>query len=328
MSNSQLMDAFASSAALDDRTTKAVRGQIVWRDGLGDDTRPCLLTLGSGDVSGGRLGRDHTLDDVPNHFLRDCLLDYIETVLEEKLRHKVRKAVFPDLTVAQLKEYGDELAQAKADDAEEERQARAAPRRRQPKKELPSTGGIGWEARVQQRVQQQAAALMAVDDTIPLTPCPGFALHRQFSDHTQGSVIIPDSEPLPGEAELDVGTDIDRNCDQIRALIKIFLREEAGWDIDQFRRALDRDGRYGSNPISRQRMTEFLEKRGPGDGKRCGVFAYAWEFFRKRELLGLPLVPVRVRTALQEVSRNGRGRKRRGADVSDKPAPAKRTKLA
>jgi hypothetical protein len=57
-----------------------VQAQIVYNDALGDDRRGAGIMYGGdegGTVHGGRLGRDHKLTDVPNHFLRDEIMDFI-----------------------------------------------------------------------------------------------------------------------------------------------------------------------------------------------------------------------------------------------------------
>lgn len=82
------------------------QAQIVYRDALGDDTRPASVLLGGdmgGKVSGGRLARDHTLADVPNHFCRDQIMDYINQMEDEDGKKDVaRAAVLEERSVKTL----------------------------------------------------------------------------------------------------------------------------------------------------------------------------------------------------------------------------------
>lgn len=74
------MDDLASAMDMDKRTKGMVQAQIVYRDALGDDKLGAGVMFGGEEgsiVHGGRLGRDHTLADVSNHFVRDNIMDYI-----------------------------------------------------------------------------------------------------------------------------------------------------------------------------------------------------------------------------------------------------------
>lgn len=74
-------------------------------------------------VRDGRLGRDHTLPDVPNHFIRDWLLAQIDQGVNEVehlnqvQRGAARRAILPDLTADEVSEYGKILAKRRDDDA-------------------------------------------------------------------------------------------------------------------------------------------------------------------------------------------------------------------
>jgi hypothetical protein len=84
------MGDLALAMDMDKRTKGMVQAQIVYRDALGDDKRKPIVMMGGeegGTVHGGRLGRDHTLADVPNHFVRDNIMDYInQAEVEEDIK--------------------------------------------------------------------------------------------------------------------------------------------------------------------------------------------------------------------------------------------------
>ncbi|KAI1098126.1 hypothetical protein F4804DRAFT_350767 [Jackrogersella minutella] len=151
---------------------------------------------------------------------------------------------------------------------------------------------------------QQTQALLQVMDGVSAQSC--FAL-RAHDKVLSGSVIIPKlNDRLPGEVAADVGTEIDRDCDQIRAMIKILTCHGGEWTVDQFRRTLGH--------ISRPKLTSFLEKWGPRGGVHCLSFLLGWEFFKLREILGCPLVKTNppgspYRDFMQERDPN-RGQKR------------------
>ncbi|KAI1759880.1 hypothetical protein GGR53DRAFT_511948 [Hypoxylon sp. FL1150] len=152
-----------------------------------------------------------------------------------------------------------------------------------------------------------------------MTPQLGFA--RCTYDHRlAGSVAKPNSKPAEHEVKLDVGTTIDRTCDQIRAMIKVFTLQ-GDWTVDQIRLALGH--------ISRAQFTAFLEKRGPREGIYTLTFELGWEFFKKRDLLGVPNAPplehaLENRHALQEGDLN-RGQKR--SSIGGDEHPVKHVKV-
>lgn len=77
----------------------------------------------------------------------------------------------------------------------------------------------------------------------------------------------------PGEADrlipeknVAVPHEIDYDCDQLRALIKLFI-ERGLWALDHFWQALGR--------VERAQITSFLEQRGEKDGNRTMVYHLA-----------------------------------------------------
>ncbi|KAI6080449.1 hypothetical protein F4821DRAFT_251508 [Hypoxylon rubiginosum] len=258
-------------------------------------------------VNWGRFGPKEIFKDVPNHYLRDLLMDFINTDVAEEKREHTRKAVFSDLNTAEVLEYAALVARWRLDDDETDRKMQII------------DGILGdRNPRTQNElfhIRDQAAVLDSIDVTIDMTPQPGFAF-RSHNNHTlAGSVVKQNSKPKEYELELRVGTEIDRNCDQIRAMIKVFTLQ-GDWTVDQFRLA------FGH--ISRSQLTTFMEKRGPREGIHTLAFELGWEFFKKRELLGVPNAPplehaLENRRALQETDPN-RGQKRSSIGGGDYPA--------
>ncbi|GAP90702.1 hypothetical protein SAMD00023353_5200270 [Rosellinia necatrix] len=135
------------------------------------------------------------------------------------------------------------------------------------------------------------------------------------------SVLKPDVQVEKNdEIEVPNVCDIDRDCDQIRAMIKIFVRK-GHWTMEQFTQAL--------NGPRRPQVIRFLEKKGPLEGRQSSVFRQSWRFFKTRELLGSELTDpppkpkgvsqeVRALQELREVDPN-RGKKRPSVKGSGRP---------
>ncbi|KAI0836933.1 hypothetical protein F5Y06DRAFT_272613 [Hypoxylon sp. FL0890] len=310
-SNAQLIDSLASAADLEPSTAMMIRGQIVWCDSTpGGKGTSGMFNMRTKLVSDGRLGRDHMLSDVPNHYVRDRLMDYINTQLEEDQRENARKAVFSDLTPAEIEQYSALIMKK----AEEDR-----PKTHEEMIALIAGNRRIATARERMYVLQQAMALEEVDTYVDLTPKPGFAIrdYRRPGPICR-SVVEPGRHQLtPAEQSINPGTDIDRDCDQIRAMIAIFITKTE-WTADQFRLTLQ--------DVERKELTSFLEKDGPKKGNK-NVFELAWEFFKRREMLGLPLTGASTQQdsgVLQERDTNTRKRPSRNAGETTR----KRTKRA
>ncbi|KAI1089362.1 hypothetical protein F5B19DRAFT_380013 [Rostrohypoxylon terebratum] len=285
--NSQLVEDLVKAADLGPSQAATVRNQIYW-------------------------WTDHSEEDVPNHFVRDYLMDYINNQIYEDKREHTRKYVFSDLSTSEVLEYAALMMRIR-DQWEDIK-----------KKESRVNGIIG-ERQVRniseaKHVWEQVDIMEDINVNIDLTPRPGFA-HRTHRLPLSGTVIKPDHKVLPVESELDPGTEIDQDCDQIRAMIKILI-SDGEWSLDQFRRALGR--------ITRPQLTSFLEKRGPRKGINSFSYQLGWCFFKLRErLLARPLVsntPPRSPhiNALQERDSN-RGQKRSNTEEENEPKKFKRT---
>lgn len=291
-----------------------ISAQIVFNDASGDDSRPPILSTslkeGAG-VRGGRLGRDHTLADVPHHFVRDRLIDYIAEFVPAERRADVRKSVFSDLTPSQVEKYAALIANKKADEEAKE-MAEAEEEERKLRK-------IGDISKVKnpnelENLYQQLETLEAINEDIDMTPQENFAFRDDEKvEPIFNSVIQPNSRSLPSEANLGFPKRIDKDCDQVRAMVKRFVFNSE-WTLDEFRRAL--------GGVTRPQLTKFLEKRGPKEGVRTACYQLAWKFFKKRDSLGLSNGAV-----LQESDANRGNKRPNDGDEVDSPQ-AKRNKAA
>lgn len=118
-SNAELIDILVSTANLESREAVSIRGHITWFDSMNKGTSG-MWTPSTGLIIGGRLGRDHTLSDVPNHYVRDRLMNYILTQLDEDKREASKRAVFSDLSATELQEYSDIILQKQREIDEKE----------------------------------------------------------------------------------------------------------------------------------------------------------------------------------------------------------------
>lgn len=271
-SNKELVAALAAAAGLTDNAAASVAGQITWRDGRADGKADCYIAFGGGQptrVGGGRLGRDHTLDDVPNHYVRDCLIDYItSTIADTPKQQAVARAVFPDLTASEITLYAraqQDLREQRAAAEEAAATATAPPPRRADKLtdaldaiDLPDEDEDEYETRY--------------------VLAPGTRDYDRYPP-IKRSVLEP-GQPMTAEEEDylvlfghsgQVG--IGQDCDQVRAKVRRFVHEGL-WSIEEFRVAVD---------VTRAQMLAFLRGRGPGAGKASLAYQRSWEFFERRE---------------------------------------------
>lgn len=261
-------------------------------------------------VSGGRLGRDHTLSDVPNHFVRDWLLEQIDEQaneaeeLDEEQRQALQRALCPDLTADEVSEYSKVRAKKREDEQRAYRAKYGIPEEDATPEEIRKCElkrimlDYGFEhERQAEVVLRMHEALTAVDTTVDLTPRvrPGAVRdYKKYPPLRKWSVLFPNTVGgvLQLEAELPPPVQIDRDCDQIRLMIRRFCLQEEDepvsvWGADgQF----ELDQFVGALGISRQTMTAFLKKKGPENGYKSQAYELAWEFFKRRELCGFPLV--------------------------------------
>ncbi|KAH0289997.1 hypothetical protein M436DRAFT_79736 [Aureobasidium namibiae CBS 147.97] len=310
-SNQQLIDDLASAMDVDQRTKGMVQAQIVYRDVLGDDKRVVGIMFGGdegGTVHGGRLGRDHKITDVPNHFFRDQIMDYInQAEVEEKKKESLRIAVFSDLTTGETAAYAVSIST----DMEEARRTVQGEDDRL--EEImnhykPKPKSVGEAKNI---IEQHDLLNDVPDDDVDLTKRGNYGNIDFDFDGPFKSVVKPRSHKLDYEAEISRPKTIDLDCDQIRACIDLFTRDGM-WNIDDFRLALGQ--------ISRPELTKFLDKRGPSEGKTLRVSGLCWEFFKTRELLGLDM----VKSSLDDIEMiEKRGKKRPASGDDDQPSGKK-----
>ncbi|KAI0886911.1 uncharacterized protein GGS22DRAFT_199231 [Annulohypoxylon maeteangense] len=294
-SNAELIDDLASATDMKPSTAICIRASIVFADSTsgGRNYASGMMTMSNGIVFGGRLGRNHMLSDVPNHYVRDRLMDYIDTQLEEDKRERARLAVFTDLNPVEIEQYSTLVMQWL--------------KKTQPKSDVELMTLVTGDKPIKTdseraRVLDQALVLQDVYQEIDLTPKPGFS--KRTYDRPGPiiySVVEPGrKEPTPAEWNLDPGTDIDRDCDQIRAMIAIFVFQKE-WTLDEFRLVL-------GNSIDRKNLSIFLDKYGPTKGNNT-IFELSWEFFKRRELLGLPVTrKPKFENVPQELDNNSKKR--------------------
>ncbi|KAI1371275.1 hypothetical protein F4677DRAFT_450542 [Hypoxylon crocopeplum] len=263
-SNAELIDALASATNMEPRLAISIRSQITLLDSM-DNSNGGLLHVGSGRVTGGRLGRNHMLGDVPNHHVRDRLMDYINTMLEEDQRDDAKKAKEIELDAMDPKPRPLEDTVGR----------------------IVGTKSIKSASEAAQ-VARQAALMSEINTKVGMTAKPGFG----FRDYDRlkpisRSVAWPHRKQLTeAESELDIGkdigtdigTDIDMDCDQIRAMIARLT--SWNWTADQFRLVL--------GGVTRPQLTNFLEQRGPEEGKDSAIFQLGWEFFKRRRMILIP----------------------------------------
>ncbi|KAB5578560.1 hypothetical protein GE09DRAFT_555388 [Coniochaeta sp. 2T2.1] len=276
-SNQQLLDAFASAARKDDKQKHSIAVQITWWDAMADGKVGCGMSLAD-CVSGGRLGRDHTLEDVPIHFFRDMLMDCVGVLVDDEHRQAARKAICPELTDAQIEEYDalvkeqKRLREARLEAEREDEQFKAA------QKVAAGPLKSKKEARV---IGDLYDALMCVDDEVNLARYL-IATGTRNPDRPKmisRSVVRPNHAPLAAEGMIEYQDSIDYDCDQVRAMIKIFI-DDGDWTIDQFRQTLG---------VTRQQLVKFLSGRGDSHALLSAAYQLSWEFFNWRDQLGLPL---------------------------------------
>lgn len=268
-----------------------IRGMVVWCDSASSNGTWGAIEWDTFEVKGGRLGpdREHVLSDVPQCYLRDRLISFTLVDVKRGRRDRVRKSVCWDLTPAQIDEY---VAAIEGIERQEDAHRPAETGNPQQSREVVDRAQRVQAIRDEGKVSEMEAdcvlrteeLLDAIDDTISLTPRPVFAARRKnfgsLSPPQRYSVLEPDVWAGADEISLPINCHIDRDCDQVRAMIKVFIRQGL-WTMQQFIQALD-------GPRRRE-MNHFLEQRGPVKATAGIAFMKSWEFFKKRELYGYAL---------------------------------------
>ncbi|KAI1175864.1 hypothetical protein F4777DRAFT_299587 [Nemania sp. FL0916] len=292
--NLKLFRKFKTVSKLSPDTLAHIQGMILWRDSERSNGTWGAINLDTFTVTGGRLGptEEHALYDVPNCYLRDRLMASTFKEIDAKRRGAVRKALFPDLTTAEIAKYAAKIEELEQQ-AEQHKPAKKKKSQR-PRKASDRALLVQEIQRSRKIAPQEAECIMkqeelldAVDESINLAPNFSFAARKMKCPYPGTyfyktySVLKPKTL-IEWSDEIRVPEDchIDRDCDQIRAMIKILVRE-GGWTMEGFTLALDGPGRAQVNT--------FLEKNGPLQGKQSSVFWKSWDFFKRREMLGAEL---------------------------------------
>ncbi|KAK7928769.1 hypothetical protein PG985_005767 [Apiospora marii] len=106
--NTQLVEDLKSAPGVDESKLKNRVAFAIHEDANDvPATEPASLDPGKEDweVHGGRLGRDHTLEDVPNHYLRDCLMSFTIKCMPKDRAAEARRRVFSDLNEGEIAAY-------------------------------------------------------------------------------------------------------------------------------------------------------------------------------------------------------------------------------
>ncbi|KAK6825541.1 hypothetical protein PG987_013035 [Apiospora arundinis] len=293
--NAQLVEDLKSAPGIDGKKLASHMGHTIWEDANDDPGSPAGLSAGNDgwQVHGGRLGRDHTLEDLPNHYLRDCLMSFINERMPQDKAPEARRRVFSDLNEGEIAAYADIIREREVRYTGEVQmwtgsEWRERCRRQEQAKKLaemadivkiskenPSIKNMGEAV----NISKQETALDHIDEDINMTPHPSG--YRDYDlEPIQRSVVSPAAkEPLPQEKKsFQFDKEMNYDCDQVRALIKRFVTDNIRWDLDKFRRTCG---------LERPQLIGFLEKSGPQAGDHSQAYALCWEFFRRREVMGL-----------------------------------------
>lgn len=270
-----------------------VAANITWHDAQSEDNSAFLVKQdGQLVVVGGRLGRDHTLRDVPNHVVRDQIMRWITDHIPADQRHRVAGKVFWDLDDLEIKAYFSAL--------ESLRKAREAlldrlmgrsevpnqlkdqlvrSKRSHPHKDQAPRSKI---SRQRKNLFELDTAIAKIDCDVPMTPYSWSFGWRDYSRvrRITMSCIKPHCRPTADERYIALDGNIRHDCDQIRAKIARLVRY-SDWTVEHFRKTLR---------VTRKELLAFVQKKGQWEGAKLKVFHQAWEFFQIRKLAGASLL--------------------------------------
>lgn len=215
--------------------------------------------------------------------------------LDEGQRQTARSALYSDLTAEDLSEYSEALAHKKEDDLRAYRAKNGIPEEDATPEETRKCTlkrimlCFGFENEKQaETVLKLNEAVEAVDTTVDLTSRvrPGAVHDYGKYAPLRRSVLFPGTErgPTRCEVALSPSLKMDRDCDQIRLIIRRFCLEVRNLSYP-------RDGKFHINNIrsalgiTRQSLTAFLNKKGPENGVKSQAYELAWEFFKRRGML-------------------------------------------
>ncbi|KAK7921631.1 hypothetical protein PG985_009653 [Apiospora marii] len=307
-SNTQLVEDLKSAPGVDESKLKNRVAFAIHEDANDVPTRePASLDPGKNDweVHGGRLGRDHTLEDVPNHYLRDRLMSFTNRCMPKDQSPEARRRVFSDLNEGEIAAYSRIIRKDEATlghgyqlGSGSEWRERCARHEKQQKRlqKMDSITKIAHETEFLSNMGQAAELeeqhrfMDHIDPDIDMTPHP-IGQHRNYDDLPPiwasvfhfGHRNREPSKPSPRERKAlpaPFYSEINYDCDQVRALVKRFIRADLPriWDLEKFRLVCG---------LQRPELNEFLEQSGPEAGAQSPAYGLCWEFMRRRQTLGL-----------------------------------------
>ncbi|KAK4213578.1 hypothetical protein QBC37DRAFT_285778, partial [Rhypophila decipiens] len=288
ISNQDLLDALAPAAEITLGNAESIGITVAWWDASSKAKFSAMMSFGSG-VRGGRLGDNHrhTVSDVPRNYFRDRLMDYIAEHLDgqEELKQAARKAICPDLTDGEIKEYSRLIAEDRKQ-MDEKAAAGVSGERPPLTREERARRIMKNDSEIRTLAQAMKIVLIneairSIDDSIDCqTPKP-MGIRRRPGTKVAGSVVLPHYARTRNE-DIVPDDEVDRDCDQVRAMVKKFVTW-GSWDIDSFRIAL-------AHNMTRDRFLTFLNKRGSdAPQKMSAAYLLSWEFFNRRQKLGLSM---------------------------------------
>ncbi|KAM7192992.1 hypothetical protein V8F33_008040 [Rhypophila sp. PSN 637] len=277
ISNQDLLDALAPAAEITLSSAGGIGTQIAWWDAMSNGKFCAGMSFGGG-VDGGRLGRDHkhTISDVPRNYFRDRLMDYINVEVDgpEELSKLPAKPSALISLMARSKSTPVSLPKTGNRWMRRQRQDRA--------RHIMERHEVSTLAQAKKIVLMNDA-IKNIDDSIDWqTPKPMGIRRPRWGKKVTGSVVIPHIAAMRCEYDVDLDDEVDRDCDQVRAMIKKFVTGFwVGWDAELFRIAL-------ADNMTRDKFTTFLNKRGTDDTQKgSDAYLLSWEFFNRRQKLGL-----------------------------------------
>lgn len=247
-------------------------------------------------ITGAHLGRDHSIDEVLAYFVRDRLMAFILNDDELDMpRADQINILCSDLTEGQRLQYRSLVEE----DEERTRRPNYTPERHEKAKRILAMSKAQGDKSIRGYDQAMQVVLMneafnSIDGSIDYKT-PNIAVPpilRTFPGVPKPiarSVVTPHSMATSMETEFDSRLNtVDRNCDQVRAMIKTFCTT-GEWSLEEFREAL-------GTTMTRDKLTTFLRKRGDDlHQQKSAACLMSWEFFNRRQKMGLEVADVMVR---------------------------------
>ena len=136
-----MFDTFVAAVRLDAEKARRFALTVTYLVASTGCETGCTASLGYG-VRGGYLGRDHTLNDIRNHFLRDSLVWYIwdKLSVSDWVKWQVRQAICPKLELAMVICYDfilNEVLKQQVEEENEKLKRRVSTSGRKPPSQVP-----------------------------------------------------------------------------------------------------------------------------------------------------------------------------------------------